>query len=61
MSPTGHGIVRGSESSDFLDTKSKGVESKVALYRLNGTSRATDGLREGSVVRVKNACIAQEN
>jgi hypothetical protein len=46
MSPTGCGIVQGSESSDFLDTKSKGVKSKVTLSRLNGTLRATDGLRE---------------
>jgi hypothetical protein len=49
VSPTGRGIVQGSESSDFLDTKSKGIKSKVTLYRLNGMLRVTDGLREGSV------------
>ena len=62
MSPTGHGIVQSSESSDFLDTKSRGDKSKVTLLRLNGTLRATDGLRKGvQFVGIKNACIAQEN
>jgi hypothetical protein len=62
LSPTGCRFSQGSESSDFLSTKSRGVKSKVTLYGLNGMSRATDGLLEKDrFERIKNACIAQEN